>query len=153
LTTPITPDSTPDVPLWWTYFGGPAVIGTFLAGIFTVVQTYINKKVKTSPSIQEQTQLLMGGLQSMVELMKEDKEKDAQRINHLQTRIEELETNSISDFEMINKLHEEKNDLNSIIARKDQTIRTLVNKLDELSILVEGVDTGVRPVIVFKEKK
>ena len=137
-------------PYWWTYIGGPVVIGAVLTGIFGTIQTIVNKK-KSPPSIIDQTQLLLDGLQSMVSMMTEDKAKDSERIDILQSRIEELETLSIKDYDMISRMRDEQHDMQNDILRKSRMINELVHKLKEMSIIVEGIEESYSETLIFKE--
>lgn len=136
-------------PLWWTWVGGPAIIGAVLAGVIQAVNSVVTKKTKSPESIQSQVQTLLDGLQGMINLLSEDKARDNERIAKLQDRVDDLETLSEQDLDNRTRMNTEIQELKTEVARKDMHIHLLVVELKALGTTVTGLSTGTSHGIGF----
>lgn len=147
----IEPNSLEQPPLFWTWIGGPAIIGAVLAGISQVIQILVTKKTKTPESIQAQVQTLLDGLQGMINLLTEDKARDNDRIAKLQARIDELESQSEEDLAQKAKAYAEIQGLQTEVARKDLHIQLLATELNSLGVRITGLgDNAVTHGLLFE---
>lgn len=122
-----------------------AVVGGGTGATIVTVVIYVGKLIldRTIPSRSDaraNITILLEGLQSMVKVLQDEKQADAQRLSDRQKRIDALEEESDTNYTRKAEMQAEIIELRGRVAQKDRHIRELTHMLTQLGATVVGAD-------------
>lgn len=109
--------------------------------IWYIGKLILDRTVPSRSDARANITILLEGLQSMVKVLQDEKEADAQRLKDRQARIDILEGESDTNYVRRAEMQAEIIELRVRVAQKDRHIRELVHMLTQLGAKVVGVDT------------
>lgn len=134
-----TDESTPGVIDLNALVGGGA--GATLVGIiFYVGKLILDRTIPSRSDSRANISILLEGLQSMVKVLQDEKNADAERLANRQARIDALEEESYINYSRKAEMQAEIIELKARVAQKDRHIKQLAYMLSQLGAEVGGLE-------------